>query len=417
MANQDESPPARTSPKPSPQDARPRVPADRRVEKTDDWASLRTHGLTSVIDPTLVRVAELFLRGERAATAANWAVIEANLASLIAFVDLLVLAPGIPVFDYWYSFFGTPEFSDGDDSADSNRIFTTCAPVVVPISVGPEVWGPLRTNVFASMRNATAISSNAAESIEHNLSAMKWKFDPKLAGENLAVNPSSGDPSGKPLVNSYLYVALLFSAYAAQFGGTQVLSPDQSDALLLASSGARGLLSQLSDAGRLSARKPDQGGLFDKLNEVVGGEVTPVTLHRPCFLPYLVDRGARTPAELFAKAIAMRDEPEVRDYRAWMRDNESDLMYGKMADARVKEISAIAAALRRRSEPTTPNVQVGLFPLSAGIAVDLTRARDWLWSNWPGKRYRRLIQRLAISKKETFDLTEAVRRTWSNGAT
>jgi hypothetical protein len=248
---------------------------------------------------------------------------------------------------------------------------------------------------------------------------MQWKFDPKLAGENLAVKPSSGDPSGKPLVNSYLYVALLFSAYAAQLGGTQVLSPDQSDALLLASSGdlAEGLLDQLSDAGHLSARKPDAGGLFDKLNKVIGDEIIPVTLHRPCFLPYLLDRGARTPAELFAKAIAMRDEPEVRDYRAWMRDTQSDLTdHRKMEDSRVKEINTIAAALRRRVEPTTPNAKInmkfGLFPVSADIPVSLARSRDWLCSAWPGKRYRRLIQRLAISKKETFDLSGAVRRIW-----
>ena len=83
---------------------------------------------------------------------------------------------------------------------------------------------------------------------------------------------------------------------------------------------------------------------------------------------------------------------------------------------RVKEINTIAAALRRRADPTTPKVSVGLFPVSATVPIDLTRMRDWLCSSWPGKRYRRLIQRLAVSKKETFDLTGAERRIWMDGA-
>lgn len=98
-----------------------------------------------------------------------------------------------------------------------------------------------------------------------------------------------------------------------------------------------------------------------------------------------------------------------------MQDTQSDLTYRKMEDSRVKEINTIAAALRRRAEPTTVNVSVGLLPVSAAVTLSLTRTRDWLCSSWPGKRYRRLIQRLAISKMETFDLTGAVRRIWSDG--
>jgi hypothetical protein len=408
-----------TSPKPSPQRGHRRVPADRTVAAPDDWAALRNEGLTSVIDPTLIRVADLFLRGKRAESTADWAVIKANLASLVAFVDSLVLEPGIPVFDYWFTFFSDAEFSADDVSASPNRILETCQPVIVPVSVVSDVWAPLRADVFKAMRNAAPISTDASAGIDKNLTAMRWKYDPELVGENIAAKPSSGDPSGIPQVNSYLYVSLLFSAYAAQLGGTQVLSPDQSEALLLASSGdlPEGLLAQLRSAERLSALQPNLKGLFDELNAVMGEEVVvPVTLHRPCFLPYLLGQGARTPAELFAKAIAMREDPEVRDYRAWMKDTESDLIYdNKIKDTRKKEINTIAAALSRRTKPTTPSVIIGLPP-SAGISLSLTRARDWVCSSWPGKRYRRLIQRLAISKKETVDLIAGVGSIWSDGA-
>jgi hypothetical protein len=419
VADQGGFPPSPDAPSASSPQGRPqRAPADRKVEEPGDWAKLKNEGLTSVIDPALVRVADLFLRGRQAANSGSWAMIRANLASLVAFVDSLVLEPGIPVFDYWYTFFQGPEFSPGRTARDPNRIFAACGPVIVPVSVGPNAWAPLRTDVFAAMQSAARISDSASANIENNLKSMRWKYDPLLVGENLAVRRSAGDPSGRPLVNSYLYVALLFLAYAAQFGGTQLLSPEQSDALLLASAGddAEDFLARLRDAATLSARQPDQGGLFDKLNEVIGDEVVPVTIHRPCFLPYLIAQGARTPAELFGKAIEMRERPEVRDYRAWMRETESDLAYGRMTDSRRKEINTIAAALRRRTEPTNPKASVGVIPSpSAAAPLDLTRARDWLCSSWPGKRYRRLIQRLAISKKENFDLTQAVRRIWTDG--
>jgi hypothetical protein len=409
VTDQDGIPPAAEAPlEPSQPGGRPRVPANRKVGTAEDWATLKNEGLTSVIDPAVVRIADLFLRGNQAASTANWAVIKTNLASLVAFVDSLVLEPGIPVFDYWYTFWEDREFPASDAYPDPNRIFDTCGPAIVPVSVASDVWSPLRTDVFVSMRNAAAISSDISGTIENNLRSMRWGFDPNLDGEDLTTRPSFRGPSGSPLVNSYLYVALLFSGYAAQLGGAQVLSPDQSGALLLASSGdlAEGLLTRLSGAPTLSARQPDQGGLFAELNEVIGDGIIPVTLHRPCFLPYLLDQGARTPAELFAKAIAMRDWSEVRDYRAWMQETEPGLIRGHVADSRKKEINTIAAALRHRTEPTTPKVTVDLIHLSATVTLNLTRARDWLCSSWPGKRYRRLIHRLAISKKERFDLTQ-----------
>jgi hypothetical protein len=98
-----------------------------------------------------------------------------------------------------------------------------------------------------------------------------------------------------------------------------------------------------------------------------------------------------------------------------MDAGQSDLIQkNKVKDWRVKEVNTIAAALKRRTEPTTMGVSVNVLQLAANIAIDLTRLRDWLCSNWPGKRYRRLIQHLAISKKENDDLSKAVRRVWLN---
>jgi hypothetical protein len=85
------------------------------------------------------------------------------------------------------------------------------------------------------------------------------------------------------------------------------------------------------------------------------------------------------------RTIAMREKPDVRDYRAWMQDTQTEINRNKIAGRRKKEINTIAEALRRCTEPTRLAVTVSLFPLLPNVPLDLTRARDWLCSNWPGK--------------------------------
>jgi hypothetical protein len=51
----------------------------------------------------VVRVADLFARGLSAGGPDAWSVIKGNLVNLATFVDAVVLEPGIPVFDYWYT--------------------------------------------------------------------------------------------------------------------------------------------------------------------------------------------------------------------------------------------------------------------------------------------------------------------------
>ena len=226
--------------------------------------------------------------------------IKANLASLVAFVDSLVLEPGIPVFDYWLTFFESPEFSADDASADPNRILTTCATVIVPVSVTPDIWAPLRNDVFVAMRNAAAISGDASKIIEKNLTAMHLEIPSEARRRKSCSQAVIPRPVRKTAGQQPSLCRASFSSYAARAEGTQVLSPDQSDALLLASSGdlAESLLTRLSDAGHLSARKPGQGGLFDKLNEIIGDEIIPVTLHRPCFLRTFSTRALERPRAL-----------------------------------------------------------------------------------------------------------------------
>jgi hypothetical protein len=67
------------------------------IHQDDDWEQLRNQ-LALVVDPTIFRTAEVFLQGERAAQdkRALWQAISANVGSLAAFIDAIVLNEKLP---------------------------------------------------------------------------------------------------------------------------------------------------------------------------------------------------------------------------------------------------------------------------------------------------------------------------------
>ena len=76
------------------------VQAPIHVESSDDWSKLRELQATDVLDPTIIRVGQLFLQGASAAPDGTWPTLLANLRSLAAFVDALILSERVPVFDF-----------------------------------------------------------------------------------------------------------------------------------------------------------------------------------------------------------------------------------------------------------------------------------------------------------------------------
>src|SRR4029077_18698497 len=96
------------------------------------------------------------------------------------------------------------------------------------------------TETAKAMGSKPAMPPAASAAIVANLHRIGWTYVPtRFGGDDVSGTHTAGDPSGEPLVNSYLYVSLLFSRYAAQLSGethvgTQILSPSQASAFVAA---------------------------------------------------------------------------------------------------------------------------------------------------------------------------------------
>lgn len=236
------------------------------------------------------------------------------------------------------------------------------------------------------------------------LDAMGWRF-----GEQLRKAEPQWPLSPNMLVNGFLYVTLLFGRYADKIGGTHLLSPAATSALLTA---------------ELSEDALSDTDLFKRLEQVYdrvsGAEKRTLRFDRPSFLPYLLeDPEIRTPADLFQKAIDQRDVPEVKEYRRWLAEIRAKIDdAGKMPHEAEKELANIVEQIGRLYAPRDRlTIQVGV-QLSAPPAltgskdVDLTGLRDWWLRTKPGTRYRRVLLNLTLAAAETVQIDKPLRKKW-----
>lgn len=390
---------------------------DERVTLADDrdWELLRSQHATTVIDPMIVRVADLFARGAHGADSQTWNLIRSNLEGLAAFMDALILEPGIPVFDYWYT---------ARDWMEDLPLFNYTSPVVVPVGIEASVWGELGAEAVITMGQKPRLPEGAAAEIANNLRLMRWSFiTSKFGGVDLSGTRTAGDASGEALVNSYLYVALLFARYAWQLGdktrpGTQILSPGQSQ-MFIATAAAE-------VAG--GPRPLPEGALFGQIEDVINrsrpGYERTWRSDRLHFLPYLLtmkDKNqklmVRTPADLFREALVLRQRSDVSDYRKRLNSAQATLETGLDDASWAKDLQraseAVQAALNVKPNAKTFHINIG-WPPSVGIGtdVDVSPLLSWLISAWPGKGYHRVLSRLATAQALSAQIDRRLETIW-----
>jgi hypothetical protein len=388
------------------------------VSQPNDWTLLtheRENPLTTVIDPTVVRVADIFARGRSGAEdqpIRAWKLIAYNLADLAAFVDALVLEPGLVIPDYGGSFLRKDLDQDWHRlGAVLPPLFDICQPVVAPIMVQSPAWHPLAKQFLQQLDEATPLPKEVTTQLQDRLASMQWSFGPEL--------PQMGyqwQLSDSMLVNGFLYVTLLFGQYAGALGGTQLLSPAATSALLTAE------LSESGGAGKLS-----DADLFKNLqlmyDNVSGAEKRTLRLERPSFLPYLLSiEGVDHPADLFRAAIAQREESEVQEYRKWLAGVQRKIEGGTMPHEAERDVKQIIDDIAHRYETRDSLVipvqaSFGLWPPTLAIGatgkLDLTRLRDWVLRTRPGLRYRRVLLNLTLAGAEAVQVDQHLRKLWN----
>jgi hypothetical protein len=377
-----------------------------------------------VIDPTVFRVADVFARGRSGAESdptsdptSAWKLIRDNLVEVAAFVDAVVLEPGLVVPDYGESF-GSPfpwaEEVQGqqDPRGDLPPLFDIVnlkhhaphPPLLAPIKVRGAVWWPLAGKLFGQLKEATPLPEEVTAGLARRLDSMQWRF-----GEKLLLAEPQWPLSPNIRVNGFLYVTLLFGRYAEKMGGTQLLSPAATSALLTAE------LSEdtLSDADLFTT-------LEQVYDSVPGAEKRTLRVARPSFLPYLLeDEKIQTPADLLQKAVAEREKPEVREYRGWLAGIQARIdSAGRMPLDAKKQLTDLVAHIEWRyaaNAPLTFDVGVQLWPPAPTISkkVDATGPRDWWLRTMPGSRYRRMLLKLTLATAETVRIETPLRGLWN----
>jgi hypothetical protein len=388
------------------------------IASDDDWDLLRDRNATSVIDPMVVRVADLFARGRSAGGPDAWSVIKGNLVNLATFVDAVVLEPGIPVFDYWYT---------GEEWGQDLALFDYTDPVLVPVGVTSNVWSPIATESWTNFHDKPRLPQAAAADIATRLRQTRWTFiTSRFGAVDISESESAGDKSGDALVNSYLYVTLLFAGYAARLGddgepGAQILSPSQARMFVATAAAER--------AGR--GRPLPEGATFGKIEDILDasreGYERTWRSKRLHFLPYLLsleDRQGRwkvrTPQHLFSEAVELRHRADVSAYRDRLHDAEARLEHGQEDVAWVKELQrakrAVQTSLKLTGSVETLDIHVGI-PWGVGIStqLDTSPLRDWLLQAWPGRRYRRVLTRLVAAQTAANQIDRAIERVWRAG--
>jgi hypothetical protein len=367
-----------------------------------DWRALSRQGLTTVVDPMVVRCGEFFLKGAAGVAEAGqvWPLLEKNIHSVGMFFDAIILQDRIPVFNYGDTYDMGLNFEQRTINAVNRDEL-----VLVDVDVQYQAYKTVKDEVLAKLKELYSgpprIKPDLARDITGELAAAEYRWQPHL-GELQAVLPSDTERA----LAQFLLGGMIFAAYAQILEGEHVLQPKRSRLLLAVELGAE------------TAQYRFEEELFAELKTRARASVTDLPW-RPTFFPYLLAH-ADTPEAVLAHALALRASSEVIEYRAWLQSALRRWSTDGEIDTYSKDVNAIAKAIDRITGkvPVAPKVEFKITVADVakaaagqpfGPGVDLTPAVQgiwgWLFPNLPGKRYRKILAR-AIAADAQYKLLE-----------
>lgn len=211
-------------------------------------------------------------------------------------------------------------------------------------------------------------------------------------------------------VNRFLYGAALFGTFAQMAGLGHIFQPKRSQIYLAASLHADSDLAQ------------DEKNLYKKLSEVInqasGGVPSVAHLEGlPPFLPYLLSKDPKSPDELLSHAVALRKTGMVKDYRNW----RSGLIHewrqkGVIRAKYQQELSDIAVKVKKKFAPSGGSgvdLKVSMAGVDPQWNVPVDQIWGWIYSQLPGRRYMKLLTRLALAQAEYEQIDKHIGTLWN----
>lgn len=387
--------------------------ASHTVTTESDWSKLSSVGLDTVVDPMVVRCGEFFLRGAAGAADPSpiWTLLDKNIHSVGLFFDAIILQDRIPVFNYGDTYDIGLNFEQRVLSA-VNRDEQVL--VDVDVTYGP--YMQVKQAVAATLKELYSgpprIKPEMARDIVAELAAAEYRWQPHL-GELEDALPSDEER----MLAKFLLGGMIFAAYAQILEGQHVIQPKRSRLLLAV------------ELGAASAQHRFEDELFAELKTRARGSVSELPWG-PTFFPYLLAQ-SQTPEDVLAGALALRRLPEVTEYREWLRaalrhwDRDGEVERYK------KDVAAIAKSIDRllgktRAIPkvewkiTVADVAKAAAGQPVGPGLDVTPVIQglwgWMFTNLPGKRYRKVLARAVAKDAQYARLEKRLRTVWSHGA-
>jgi hypothetical protein len=315
---------------------------------------------------------------------------------LVAFFDALILSDRLPIIDYGIT------FEPPDPEIDAYELYQLCNqhsadPLLINVHVMAAASHEMRQAALAELRgHSSPIPADLATSVLQELSAFDYGWRPYL--EDLEQDTAD---EAMLTLKRFMYGHLLFTAYAQMSGAAHLVQPKRSRLYLAMSLGAS------------SAAYRAETALFDKLDAIFNQALDPPKelADLPPFLPYLLSKDPRNLTELLQTAIHLREEGEVRDYRALrtkiLRDWRDK---GRRFDDLVieKELQKIKAAVRRKLQTggdasVGATISVKFLPIPSvevqSLPLQIAPLWGWILQQLPGRRYSKLLTRMMLASE------------------
>lgn len=375
------------------------------VEWPDDWETLRSRNLMTVLDPMVLRTADLFFSGptgipddERAAV---WQAIHANLGALMTFVDAVLVYDNLPMFSYERSFQET-RLLELDPLSD----------VLWPVQIHGLAYDECKQSAIAEIGPLRSISPELVDDVVADLAAFKYEWHPANVPYERAVDDR---------FYAFVLGGLMFDAYAQKLS-VEHGSPTEQAQRVLQPKRAR-LLAEVAIGHRLQrdpGTDPEQA-VFEEIARrvppTVSGLASVSTFSRTVtFLPLLLNQvdAYSGPAHLLDVLANYRSKGSVEDYRAWLGSLREALHLGQLPDnlrADLQEISDRANA--QAGSPV--KFEVGLDALavpSVKASAEGNRLIGFVRQYLPGGRYQKLMYRALSAQNNYFDLSKRLHQLW-----
>ena len=382
---------------------------DITIQTDADWEKLRAEKMSAIVDPMIVRSADLWLRGRSGQTDDQvpqvWAALDKNIDSLEAFFDAFILSERLPLVDYGTTFDSNIGF---EPKSLYRRVNEQAGEAVLRnVHVCGQASEAARADSLDKLKAGRPGKIEAAlrKTIKEEFSAFDHQWRPDL--EDLGRLSEE-----QQMVARFQYGLLLFGYFSTK---AQVGHVVQSKRARVFSSGVTGA----------SAAYEFDAELRQHLKEVIesesrkGGVVLDVPA-APALLSYLLSKQPKNTGELFREAVKLRGRKEIKEYGHWRSEIVSrwQRLAQISAETEADFRKAVRGALRQLGvtvpEPENASgwqcgINLGFFNLSAPPEKLL----GWIPGLSAGKRHVKVLMRSMRASHEQKKLNQAVQFLWS----